>query len=122
MPAMNERLLPDLSLDLASLRTEKKAPKPRLRIIIAGDPSRPMRSISLPHRLPLIASLVAGVLVLATVALTFGSWKISDARTALERRVRAMVAAADSVALGSSAEAGMLHGNTAPLAEGASAT
>jgi uncharacterized protein YcbK (DUF882 family) len=116
---MNDRLLPDLSLDLPSRRKEKeKTPKPRLRIIIAGDPKRPMRSISLPRRLPLIASLVAAVLVLATVGLTFGSWKISDARAALERRVRAMVAAADSVALGSSAQAGMLVGNALPLATG----
>src|SRR5688572_18498407 len=98
---MNKRPLPDLSLDLPSLRKEKaKAPKARLRILIAGDPSRPMRTISLPRAWPVVASIVAGVLIVATVALTFGSWKISDARSALERRVRAMVAAADSVALG----------------------
>lgn len=115
---MNNRLLPDLSLDLPSRRKEKpKPPKGPLRILIATHPSRPMRTITLPRQLPLVASLVAGVLVLATVALTFGSWKISDARTALERRVRAMVAAADSVALGSTADTN--HGNTAPLAEGA---
>jgi uncharacterized protein YcbK (DUF882 family) len=121
---MNHRPLPNLSLDLPSLRKEKaKTPKARFRIIIATDPSRPMRTISLPRKLPLVASVVAGVLLVATVALACGSWKISDARLALERRVRAMVAAADSVALGSgTAHAGMLgFGEVAPLADGVSA-
>jgi uncharacterized protein YcbK (DUF882 family) len=44
--------------------------------------------------------LVAGALVLVTVFLACGSWKLSDTRWSLERRVRAMMQAADSVALG----------------------
>lgn len=87
----------------------KQADKPKrapLRILIAGDPSRPMRAITLPSALPLLASIVGGALVLATVLLACGSWKLSDARAALEHRLRAMVQAADSAALGVGPEDG----------------
>lgn len=81
-------------------KKKEKAVKPRLRILIAGDPKKPMRQISLPHALPVIVSVAAGFLILATVLLAAGSWKISGARAVLERRLRAMVRAADSVTLG----------------------
>lgn len=94
-------LLSDAPRELPPLRKQQdKAPRARLRILIAGDPSRPMRAITLPHTLPLVASVLGGTLVLATVILACGSWKLSDARSALEKRMRAMVQAADSVALG----------------------
>lgn len=101
---------------LPPIRKQKsKAPRARLRILIAGDPARPMRTISLPHALPLVVSIAAGILVLATVLLACGSWKISDARAGLERRLRAMVHAADSVALRTGhARAGQLD-EAAPL-------
>jgi uncharacterized protein YcbK (DUF882 family) len=68
--------------------------------VIAGDPSRPLRTISLPSRLPAVLSLVAGALVLGTAVLSLWSWKLRGARGALEHRVHAMLQAADSVALG----------------------
>jgi len=80
-------------------RQKSKPPRHPLRILIAGDPTRPIRAISLPRALPPIVAIAAGVLVLATVLLACGSWKISDARAGLERRLRAMLHAADSVAL-----------------------
>jgi len=86
-------------------KKKEKAAKPRLRILIAGDPKKPMRQISLPHALPVIVSAATGILVLLTVLLAAGSWKISGARAVLERRLRAMVRAADSVAVGT-AQAG----------------
>ena len=110
---------------LPPIRKQKeKAQRAPLRILIASDPNRPMRTITLPRRLPLVASLTAGVLVLATVLLACGSWKISDARSALERRLRAMVRAADGVALGtahadeggSGAEAAIVHAPGGPQA------
>jgi len=102
---------------LPPIRKQKsKAPRPRLRILIAGDPTRPMRTISLPHALPVVVSIAAAFLVVATVLLACGSWKISDARSGLERRLRAMIRAADSVALRTAhasqdrpAEAGMVR-------------
>ncbi len=89
-------------VDLERIRKEQAKPRhARLRIMIAGDPNRPIRTISLPRRLPLVASLVVGTLVIATVVLACGSWKLSDALSGLERRMFAMVRAADSVALAS---------------------
>jgi uncharacterized protein YcbK (DUF882 family) len=83
------------------IRRERDQPRrARLRIVIAGDPSRPLRTISLPARLPTIVSVVAGVLVLGTGVLSLWSWKLRGARGALEHRVHAMLQAADSVALG----------------------
>lgn len=99
---MAHRPPPDPAFDLRRIRKEQsKTPRARLRIVIAGDPSRPIRTISLPASLPTVVLVVGGALALFTVILACGSWKLSDARYALERRVRAMVQAADSVALGS---------------------
>lgn len=67
--------------------------------MIASDPSRPVRTFTLPRLLPAMASLAAIVLVIATVLLACGSWKLSGSLGALERRARAMMQAADSVAL-----------------------
>jgi len=95
---------------LERIRKEKeqaKQPKARLRIMIAGDPNRPIRTISLPRRLPLVASIVVGTLLVATVVLACGSWKLSDALSVLDRRVFAMARAADSVALGGDAGRGV---------------
>ena len=91
----------EAGVDLERIRKEQAKPRhARLRIMIAGDPNRPIRTISLPRRLPLVASVVVGTLALATVVLACGSWKLSDALTGLEGRMFAMVRAADSVALG----------------------
>lgn len=106
------RLLPTPACEPPPLRKRSDKPKrARLRILIAGDPSRPMRAITLPPALPLIASLCGGALLLATIFLACGSWKLSDARAALERRMRAMVQAADSVALDGSGEGDFVSGS-----------
>lgn len=92
----------DPGVDLERIRREQAKPrKARLRIMIAGDPNRPIRTISLPRRLPLVVSIVVGVLAVATVVLACGSWKLSDALRSLDRRMFAMARAADDVALGS---------------------
>ena len=67
--------------------------------MVASDPSRPVRTFTLPRLLPTMMSLFAIALVAATVILAFGSWKLSGSLGALQHRVRAMVQAADSVAL-----------------------
>lgn len=100
----------DPAVVLERIRKEKEQAKPnkaRLRIMIAGDPNRPIRTISLPRRLPLIASIVVGTLAVATVVLACGSWKLSDALRSLDRRMFAMARAADDVALGSDAGRGL---------------
>lgn len=88
---------------LERIRKEKQQqPKSRrapLRIMIATDPDRPVRTLSLPRALPRVLAIVGAVLVTATVILACGSWKLNGALGVLERRVHAMVQAADSVAL-----------------------
>jgi len=104
------RRLPDPSLDLDRILSEqRKTQKARWRVMVATDPSRPIRTFTLPRKLPALLTLTAIALVAATVILACGSWKLSGSLGALERRVRAMVRAADSVALapaGSEARAG----------------
>jgi uncharacterized protein YcbK (DUF882 family) len=113
---MADRLPPAPTFGLPPIRKQRaKAPRARLRILIAGDPNRPMRTISLPRALPLVVSLAAATLVLATVLLACGSWKISDARAALERRLHAMVRAADNVALGTAQASQGARVEAAPL-------
>jgi uncharacterized protein YcbK (DUF882 family) len=89
-------------VDLERIRKEQAKPRrARLRIMIAGDPTRPIRTISLPRRLPLVVSVIVGTLTLATIVLACGSWKLSGALSGLQRRMFAMVRAADSAALAS---------------------
>ncbi len=92
----------DPGVDLERIRKEQaRSRRAPLRIMIATDPNRPIRTISLPRRLPLVVSVVVGTLALATVVLACGSWKLNGALGRLERRMFAMARAADSVALGS---------------------
>ena len=91
----------DPSLDLQRiLQQQQRKPKPaRWRVMVASDPSRPVRTFTLPRLLPTVLSLTAVALIVATVVLARGSWKLSGSVGALEHRVRAMVQAADSAAL-----------------------
>src|SRR5262245_43451643 len=95
---------PDPTLDLDRILNQQRQPaKARWRIMVASDPSRPVRTFTLPRLVPAMLSLTAIALVAATVILACGSWKLSGSLGTLERRVRAMVQAADSVALASGA-------------------
>src|SRR4029077_15116370 len=82
---------------LQQQRKSKKAA--RWRIMVASDPSRPMRTFTLPRLLPTVLTTFTVALIAATVILACGSWKLSGSLGRLEHRVRAMVKAADSVAL-----------------------
>jgi uncharacterized protein YcbK (DUF882 family) len=100
---------------------QTKTHRAPLRIMIATDPDRPIRTLSLPRSLPKVLAIGAGVLLALTVLLACGSWKMNGALGALERRVHAMVQAADSVALapadsfgGAASGAGMTPGKTRP--------
>jgi uncharacterized protein YcbK (DUF882 family) len=86
--------------ELARIRREAAAPRrERLRIVIAGDASRPIRTLTLPRGLPRAVTLVALALVATTVALIAGSWHMNGSLRRLDERVQAMVHAADTVAL-----------------------
>jgi uncharacterized protein YcbK (DUF882 family) len=93
--AKADKALPDLE----RIRKEASAPRrERLRIVITGDASRPIRTLSLPRGLPRIVTIVALVLVLGTIGLIAGSWHMNGSLSRLEGRVQAMVQAADTVA------------------------
>jgi uncharacterized protein YcbK (DUF882 family) len=92
--------------------------KARWRIMVASDPSRPVRTFTLPRLLPTLATLFTVSLIAATVTLAFGSWKLSGSLGALQRRVRAMVQAADSVALAPAGATGGADSGPGPLLTG----
>ncbi len=109
----------DPTLALERIRKEQtKTHRAPLRIMIATDPDRPVRTLTLPRVLPKVLAIGAGSLLLATVILACGSWKLNGSLGVLERRVHAMVQAADSVALapadssGGAASAGLAPGKT----------
>ena len=86
--------------ELARIRRAAAAPRrARLRIVIAGDASRPIRTLTLPRGLPRAVTLVALALVATTGALIAGSWHMNGSLRRLDDRVQAMVRAADTVAL-----------------------
>ena len=82
----------DPTLDLAGSSTSSASP-PRPRragaIMVASDPSRPVRTFTLPRLLPTVLSLFTVALIAATVILARGSWKLSGlARQARAPRAR----------------------------------
>ncbi|HXJ19363.1 MAG TPA: DUF882 domain-containing protein [Polyangia bacterium] len=114
----------DPAFALERIRKEQeqttKTRRAPLRIMIATDPDRPIRTLSLPRSLPKWLAIGTGILLAATIVLACGSWKLNGSLGVLERRVHAMVQAADSVALapgdqygaGAASAAGMAPGKT----------
>ena len=80
----------------------KESAKPprthRLRIMIACDPQRPIRTLVLPRAVPTVITLAGAVLLVATVLLVCGSWQMSTTVGGLQTRVRSMMQVADTVA------------------------
>jgi uncharacterized protein YcbK (DUF882 family) len=69
-----------------------------LRIVIAGDPRRPIRTIVIPARLPVVALAVVGIVVLVTLGLAVVSWSLRDSVSRLSNRMSEMTEAADELA------------------------
>jgi uncharacterized protein YcbK (DUF882 family) len=96
MPPDARRSVPELE----RIRREATAPRrERLRIVIATDASRPIRTFTLPRGLPRAVTIGALVLVVTTAALIAGSWRMNGSLHRLDERVQAMVQAADDVAM-----------------------
>jgi uncharacterized protein YcbK (DUF882 family) len=86
--------------ELERMRREAAAPRrERLRIVIASDASRPLRTFTLPRGLPRAVTIVAALVLATTGALIAGSWHMNGSLHRLDERVAAMVQAADTVAL-----------------------
>ncbi len=84
---------------LRRLRKEL-AEKPRgpLRIVIAGDPERPVRAIVMPRRLPAVVAAMAGALLVVAAGLGWTSWRMNASVHRLQGRVDAMTKVADEMA------------------------
>jgi uncharacterized protein YcbK (DUF882 family) len=105
------RSLPELD----RIRKEAATPRrERLRIVIAGDASRPLRTLTLPRGLPRAVSIVAALLVVATAGLLAGSWRLNGSVNRLEGRVQEMVFAADTAAMHPVPGADEADGTTVP--------
>src|SRR5882672_9992027 len=86
--------------ELERIRREAAPPRrERLRVVIAGDASRPIRTFTLPRGLPRVVTIVAVLLIATTAALMAGSWRLSGSLRQLDERVQAMVQTADTVAM-----------------------
>jgi uncharacterized protein YcbK (DUF882 family) len=86
--------------ELERIRREAAAPRrERLRIVIASDASRPIRTFTLPRGLPRALTIIAVVLIATTTALIAGSWHMNGSLRRLDERVQEMVQAADTVAM-----------------------
>lgn len=86
--------------ELERIRREAASPRrARLRIVIASDASRPIRTLTLPRGLPRAVTIVALLLITTTAVLIAVSWHMNGSLHRLDERVQAMVQAADTVAL-----------------------
>jgi uncharacterized protein YcbK (DUF882 family) len=85
--------------ELARARRELARPrKERLRIVIAGDPRRPLRTIAFSARLPTLIAATVAVVFLAALGLGLASWHLRGWVDRLQHRVSAMADAADEIA------------------------
>jgi len=86
--------------ELKRLRRElaRKRREP-IRIIIATDPTRPVRSLTIPRYLPAALLAASIMLVLAAIGLSFSTWSMSGNLAKLRGRVVAMMQISDNLAL-----------------------
>jgi uncharacterized protein YcbK (DUF882 family) len=86
--------------ELLRLRKElaRKRREP-IRIIIATDSRRPVRTLTIPRSLPLALLVGATILILTAIGLSFDTWSMRSRVAGLKKRVIAMVQVADNLAL-----------------------
>jgi len=70
-----------------------------IRIIVTTDPTRPVRTLTIPRFLPIALLASFAALVLVAVALSFSTWSMSGTIAGLKNRVLAMMQLADGMAL-----------------------
>src|SRR4051794_39209745 len=82
-------------------RIRKELARPRrapLRLIIASDPRRPVRTLVIPRALPVVLAIAAGCLLLVAAGSTLTSWLRGTAVDDLEGQLGKMLRVADDVA------------------------
>jgi uncharacterized protein YcbK (DUF882 family) len=102
--------------ELKRLRKElaRKRREP-IRIIITTDPTRPVRTLTIPRYLPLVLLAAATVLVIAAVGLSFTTWSLRGHLAKLRGRAVAMMQMADNLAL---RPQGIAHAGMFPRGQG----
>lgn len=93
----------------------KKRHEP-IRIIIATDPTRPVRTLTIPRFLPAALLYAAAVLLLTAIGLSFSTYSMWGRIAGLKHRVMAMMQLTDNVAIPPEgiAQAGVLGLSDAP--------
>jgi uncharacterized protein YcbK (DUF882 family) len=79
-------------------RAVARRPREPLRILIAGDPKRPVRAIVVPSSVPRVAIAIVAVLLVVAAGATLTSLWLGRSVGRLEGKVAEMVHAAESVA------------------------
>jgi uncharacterized protein YcbK (DUF882 family) len=87
---------PELKRVRKELARKRREP---IRIIIASDPSRPVRTLTIPRFLPTTILIAAAALLVTAVGLSFSTWSLSGSVRRLKSRAVAMMQLADGMAL-----------------------
>jgi len=106
-------IAPEL-IRLRKLLTQKR--RDPIRIIITTDPTRPVRTLTIPRFLPVALLAGLALLVVISAGLSFSTWTMSGTITGLKNRVMAMMQLADDMAISpeGSAQADMLGSSRSP--------
>ena len=88
-----------------------------IRIIIATDPKRPVRTLTIPRFVPAALLAASALLVAIAIGLSFSTWTLSGKLTGLKNRVVAMMKLADDLATApeSVAQSGVLRPDTSAV-------
>jgi uncharacterized protein YcbK (DUF882 family) len=84
-----------------------------IRIIITTDPTRPVRTLTIPRFLPAALLAASAILILVAIGLSFSTWSMKSTISGLKNRVMAMMQLADNMAMTPEgiAQADMFGGN-----------
>jgi uncharacterized protein YcbK (DUF882 family) len=87
-----------------------------IRIIIATDPTRPVRTLTIPRSLPAALLAASVLLIVVAIGLSFSTWTMSGRLAGLRSRVVAMMQLADDMAISPEgvAQADVLGTNGSP--------
>lgn len=84
--------------ELDRLRRPERPKRPPLRILIASDPQRPVRTVVIPRLLPWTVGITGAVLLLLAAGSSLSSLRLGRSVDRLQGRMAAMVNAAETVA------------------------
>jgi uncharacterized protein YcbK (DUF882 family) len=87
-----------------------------IRIIIATDPTRPVRTLTIPRSLPALLLAASAILILVAIGLSFSTWSMRGTISGLKNRVVAMMQLADDMAI---PPEGIAQANTLGPSDGA---